>query len=147
MVTPSFTHRIRRCLKHNLDTAAQGDGPFIIGLELSPNNGFNPSWRFWVDDETGLRLAYEQRGASGRLLAEERYLAIERVDVLPERRDLSLPEPSSRVQERIESLVKADYWLEGFIPVQLERTHLGARRERPALRLIAWNGLNIRSSL
>lgn len=133
-------------IRRNFDLVLAGNeqiaGREATVLELSPNNGFSPSWYFWVDDETGLRLAYEQRGASGRLLAEGRYLAIERVDVLPERRDLSLPEPSSRVQERIESLVKADYWLEGFIPVQLERTRLGARRERPALRLIAWDGLN-----
>lgn len=133
-------------IRRNFELALAGHeqiaGREATVLELSPKNGFSPSWRFWVDEETGLKLAYEQRGSSGRLLAEGRYLDIERVDVLPERRDLALPELPPAARERIERLVNADYWLEGFIPVRLERTRLGARSQRPALQLIAWDGLN-----
>ena len=111
-------------------------------LELTPRNGFSPSWRFWLDEETGLRLAYEQRDAAGRLLAAGRYLGVERLELLDEPRDLSLAELPERALERLERLTGPEAGLAGFIPVRLERTGLGAENGRLALRLTLWDGLN-----
>jgi negative regulator of sigma E activity len=110
-------------------------------LTLVPHNGFSPNWTFWIDERSGLRLAYEQRDAEGSLLAEGRYLSVERIRDLDTPRRLAAPSSDIEVKRLAERLLPADAMPEGFVPVALERTSLGDSDIR-ALRLTLWDGLN-----
>jgi|GEM_PF-5517290 len=113
-----------------------------VVLRLVPKNGVSPNWTFWVDEETGLRLAYEQRDANGELLASGRAQQIERVNLLGKPRDVRAPHLTPALKERVVDFIDLDALPDGFVPVALERTRLGGENGVFALRLTLWDGLN-----
>ena len=130
---------------HNLELAITGRD-FVAGreavvLSFLPRNGFSPNWTFWVDADSGLRLAYEQRDAEGALLAEGRYLRVDRVQPFDAPRHITAPQSSPVVKRNAQRTLLGDAFPPGVVPVALERTWLGDGAIQ-GLRLTLWDGLN-----
>lgn len=132
-------------IEHNFEFAITGRdrvaGRAALVLSLIPHNGFSPNWTFWIDEQTGLRLGYEQRDAEGALLAEGRFTRIDRLTDLDPPRRFASPESDLEVKRLSERLFASDVLPPGFVPVAFERTRLGAG-DIQALRLTLWDGLN-----
>ena len=120
----------------------------VWSLKLIAKNNISPNWYFTVDKETGLRLAYEQRAQDGRLISQGYFENIYdlRLRSLPDSPNLKNSPPQNSRNLTPAQLTTARRLLEGsslptgFIPVKLERSRIG---NRPALRLTAWDGINI----
>lgn len=111
-------------------------------LQLVPDNGVSPSWRFWLDVDTGLRLAYEQRDADGELLASGRYVAVEGVRERMQPQPPAPAEAPPELRRRVLRLLGEEGLPDGFVPAGLEPTRLGGQDGVAALRLTLWDGLN-----
>ena len=132
-------------VEHNFELAITGRervaGRAALVLSLVPRNGFSPNWTFWLDEQTGLRLGYEQRDAEGELLAEGRFTRVDRLRDLAEPHRFAAPESDLDVKQIAERLLTSDALPPGFVPVAIERTRLG-NSDIQALRLTLWDGLN-----
>ena len=137
-VTPELVLRNFILQISGQDTIA-GRGATI--LELIPKNAISPSWTFWLDEQTGLRLAYEQRDTAGELVARGRLSNITGIRDYPELRDINPPSLSDAQRRRLALLINNGTFSEGFVPVALERSTLGDT-DIPAIRITVWDGLN-----
>ncbi len=139
-------------IKENFDiTLEEGNNVAqreVWSLKLIAKNNISPNWYFTVDKETGLRLAYEQRAQDGRLIAQGYFENIYNLHLrsLPANPNLESRSPQNSRNLTPARLMAARRLLEGnslptgFIPIKLERSRIG---NRPALRLTAWDGINI----
>ncbi len=136
-------------IKENFDIILEEGGNIIQRevwvLKLIAKNNISPNWHFTIDKETGLRLAYEQRTQDGQLVSEGYF---ESISDLHLRFDPNLEDPLSQTSRNpspaqltaVRRLLGNSSLPIGFKPVRLERSRIG---NRPALRLTAWDGINI----
>jgi len=108
----------------------------LVVIDLRPRHQ-GPAWRFWIDAETGARVAYRATLADGRVVAEGRGDPSALVGT-----DAARPLPSPRAPDgpRAAAWRAAFAGLDGFDPVAVARVRLGAGV--PALRVTLWDGLS-----
>lgn len=115
-------------------------GRRVLVLELHGIGPLTPDWTFWVDEGTGVRLAYRVTDANAGVVAEGRYTEV--TAVRRRATPLDLPAPPTLLQvQRLERLMDPANVPKGYVPVGLKRTEIGATKV-PALRLTFFDGLD-----
>jgi hypothetical protein len=108
-------------------------------LDLIPKHEITPRWTFWLDRETGVRLAYEQRSLNDELLASGEFLVVESIRPRISPREPGLPQLSPLRQRILVRLFENVPLPPGFVPVSLELSQVD---NQPVLQVRIWDGLN-----
>ncbi len=151
--TSRFSHPARvdlQLVKENFDIVLE-EGTNIAQREVwvvkfVARNNISPNWRFIIDKETGLRLAYEQRAQDSKLISEGYFENIYDLHLRPSPSNPNLETHLQTFGRPPVQLIAARRLLgnsslpTGFTPIRLERSQIG---NRPALRLTAWDGINV----
>ncbi|MCO5173119.1 MAG: hypothetical protein M9914_02925 [Trueperaceae bacterium] len=121
-----------------LRAEAVTDRPLEV-LRLEGRGPLTPDWTFWLDAETGARLAYRLTDSAGQVVATGRYERIRRIEQRAAPRDLSTPRAALGGFE-LARLLNPATAPTGYTAIAVQRIELG--RGVPALRVTYWDGLD-----
>lgn len=131
---------VARAFRLGLGASTEVAGRAVEVLELHGVGPLTPDWTFWVDRQTGLRLAYRVTDSAGGLVAEGRYSQVRAVR--PRAVPRPLPAPSARLEaQRLRRLIDPANVPQGYVPIGLARTEIGSGKI-PALRITFFDGLD-----
>lgn len=114
----------------------RASGRSVVVIDLVARHD-GPGWRFWIDADTGARVAYRATLGDGRVVAEGRGDAR---TLVPAHDAEPLRAPAGPTDGRAAAWRTAFGGLAGFDPVAVERVDLGSGV--PALSVTLWDGLS-----